>query len=211
MSMKIWSWTVDDWNAMFQVLTIIFVAGTVLTGVGKIWTDKIIKERQAQELAAARISTTKLETDLAKQQERAAKAEKELLEVQERFKPRTLSRSEQNDLFGLLRAHSSLARRAREKNGEVLWIVHPRGDPEATEFAAMLANLFSQAGWQPQLRDIPFSVHITGIAILVSDPANPPLLAQLVKRVFEEARIPFSVQPQPDSGERTWLAVGSKY
>lgn len=208
--MRIWSWTVEDWNTAFQVLTTIFVAGTVLTGLGTVFTGRLVTKRQAQELAATKARTTKLQTDLAAQQERAANAERQLLEVQERFKPRTMSPREQNSLLGLLRSYSSLARQAREKNRETLWIVHPSGDTEATEFASMLTGLFVSAGWAPNLRAVPLSEHEVGIVILVRDRNNLPQLAQALKRVLEEARIPFSLKSEPSTDERTWLIVGSK-
>jgi hypothetical protein len=209
-TMRIWSWTVDDWNTAFQVLTTMFVAGTVLTGLGAMFTDRAVRKRQAEELAITKANTVKLQTDLAAQQERAAKAEKELLEVQERFKPRTMSQSEQNNLVGLLRAYASLAREAKEKNRETLWIVHPTGDTEATVFASMLTGLFIQAGWEPNLRDLALSEHTVGLEILVQDANNLPLLAQALKRVLEEARIPFAVKSEPNTDARTWLIVGSK-
>ena len=74
--MRIWSWTVDDWNTVFQVLTTVFVAGTVLTGLGTVLTDRVIRRRQAEELATTKANAIKLQTDLAAQQERTAKAEK---------------------------------------------------------------------------------------------------------------------------------------
>jgi hypothetical protein len=208
--MKLWHWTLDDWNAAFQLFTILFVAGTVLTGLGALYTGRRIAARQKQELATTNATITKLQTDLAVQQERAARAERELLEVQERFKPRILSERQQSELFGLLRAYSSLAREAREKNQETFWIVHPRGDIEATEFASMLTNLFVQTGWQPNLRDMPFPTHTTGIEILVRDPVNLSLLAQALKRVFEEAHIPFTIVREPNATDRTYLSIGSK-
>ena len=59
-SMKIWSWTVDDWNTAFQVLTVVFVAGTVVTGLGTVLTDRVVRKRQAEELATTKANTIKL-------------------------------------------------------------------------------------------------------------------------------------------------------
>jgi hypothetical protein len=207
--MKILS-SADDLNVALKILTMLFGLGTLLAGVGVFWTDRIIKARAAQESAAVKTSAAKVQADLTAQQERTAKAEKELLQVQERFRPRTMSQSEQQKLLSLLTVYSSLARNGREKNRETLWIVHPSGDTEATVFASMLTGLFSQAGWQPNLRDVPLSEHTVGIEIRVRDVNNPPLLAQGLKRVLEEAHVLYSVKSQPDSAERTWLIIGSK-
>src|SRR5260370_1523105 len=88
--MKLWHWTLDEWNAAFQLFTILFVAGTVLTGLGALYTGRRIAARQKQELATTNATITKLQTDLAVQQTQAAKAELDLLQVQERIKPRIL-------------------------------------------------------------------------------------------------------------------------
>jgi hypothetical protein len=205
--MRIWSWTVDDWNAAFQGFAILCIAGTLLAGAGKFWTDRIIKERHAQELAAAKTRTVKVEVDLAKQQERTAKAEKEL---RERFESRTLTQNQQTNFFGLARAYAPLAKEARDKRGETVWIVHPTGDPEATEFASMLTHLLFEAGWPVQIRDIPFPVHRIGIAILVNDPANPPSLVQPLQQLFEQAGISVSVRQEQDLDKRIFLQVGSR-
>lgn len=194
--MKIWSWTVDDWNAAFQILPILFLVGTLVTGIGKVWTDRIIKERQAQALA--------------KQQERTAKAEKDLSEVQERFQSRTLTQAQQNTFFRLAKAYATLAKEARDRRGETVWIVHPTGDTEATEFASMLTHLLFEAGWPVQIQDMPFPVHTTGIAILVNDPANPPMLVQPLRQLFEQAKIPVSVRQEQIFDKRIYLQVGSK-
>lgn len=205
-----WSWTVEGWNAIFQILTTLFVAGTVITGLGIFFTGRVVSKRQAQELAEAKANMAKVETDLAKQQERAANAERQLLEVQERFKPRTMSPSQQNNLLGLLRASSSLADEARQKNGETLWIVHPSGDLEAAEFASLLTGIFVSGGWQPNLRDLTLPEHKVGLVILVRDANNLPSLAQALKQVLEDAHIQFSVESEPNTDKRTWLIVGSK-
>jgi hypothetical protein len=209
--MKIWSWTVDDWNAAFQILPIVFVALTVLTGAGKFWTDRIIKGRQAQQLADAKTSAARVQDDLATQQQRAAKAEKELSEIKERFQPRTLTENQKNNIFGLARAYSSIAKEARKKRGEFVMIIHPRGDPEATEYASMITHLFFEAGWPVQIEDMPFPVHTTGISLLVSDPSNPPTLLRPLQTIFEQAGIPVTVRKEQHLDKKIFMQVGSKH
>lgn len=192
---------------LFIVYVVILVAAAVFTVLlfraGKLTQQAIRAD------ADARIAEANQKAAEANQ--RAAEAQKELAQIQERFRPRTLSQREQNDLFGLLRAYSSLARQAREKNRETLWIVHPNGDTEATEFASMLTGLFVQAGWQPNLRAVPLSTHVVGLEVMVDDPRNPPLFAQALLRVLEEARMPFVLRQQKSSDNRTWFVVGSKH
>jgi hypothetical protein len=48
--MKIWAWTLDDWNIAFQVATLIFVAGTVVTGAITVFVSKEVSRRQAEAL-----------------------------------------------------------------------------------------------------------------------------------------------------------------
>lgn len=209
--MRIWSWTVEDWNAAFQIMTTIFVAGTVLTGVGAFFTGRKINERLAKELAAARASTAKVETDLAKQQERAANAERQLLEVQEKFRRRTLTQKDREKLVALSQAYLALVTKAKE-NGETCMIVYPNGDGEATEFANLLYHLFFHAGWRIQIHDAPYAEHTTGISIVVGDPKTLPMYAQVLQNVFREMKIETSVREEKDvNNKQTFLEVGSKH
>ena len=144
--MKILS-SVDDWNVAFKILVMISGLVTLLAGVGVFWTDRRIKARAAQESAATKESAAKVQADLATQQERTAKAEKEILEVQEQFRRRTLTQRERDAIVSLLRAYLTLANEAKAK-GESFMIIHPSDEGEPSRFANSLYHLFFQLAGQ---------------------------------------------------------------
>lgn len=210
--MKIWSWTVDDWNAAFQGFAILCILGTLLAGAGKFWTDRIIKQRGAQELAAAKqelaaakATTDKVQADLAAQQ-------KEILEVQAKFRRRTLTQKERDNMVGLLYAYLTIAKEAKDKYGESFMIVYPSDEGDPSRFANLLYQLFFQAGWSVQIHPVPYAEHVTGMSIVVRDSQNPPMYAQALQRVLPELKLPVSVREEKGmDGKSTFLEIGSLY
>jgi hypothetical protein len=192
-----------------KILSMVFGLGTLLAAVGVFCTDRIIKARAAQESAAAKESAAKVQADLITQQERTAKAEKEILEVQEQFRRRTLTQRERDTIVSLLRAYLTLANEAKAK-GESFMIVHSSDEGEPSRFANLLYQLFFQAGWSVQIRDTPNPEHVIGTSIIVRDSKNPPLYAQVVQNAFREMKLPVSVREEKDlSDKQTFLEVGS--
>jgi hypothetical protein len=207
--MKILS-SVGDWNVAFQILVMVSGLVTLLAGVGVFLTDRRIKARAAQESAAAKASTAKVQADLATQQERTANAEKQLLEVQEKFRRRTLTQRERDTIVALLRAYLTIANEAKEKHGETFMIVYPSGEGEPSQFANLLYHLFFQAGWSVQIHEMPYAEHITGMSIVIRDSKQPPTYAQALQIVLPELKLPVSVREEKGmDGKSTFLEVGS--
>jgi len=73
--------TVDGWKRFFDVASVALVLATFVAGAGVLWTGNIINKRQETQLREFDIRLTESKTELGKQQERAAKAEKELKET----------------------------------------------------------------------------------------------------------------------------------
>src|SRR5438874_8370973 len=61
--MKILS--VESWNTLFQAISLILIAGTVLAGAGAIITGRIVSRRQAKELASANAEAAKANKGVA--------------------------------------------------------------------------------------------------------------------------------------------------
>jgi hypothetical protein len=215
--MKIWSWTVDDWNAAFQILPIIFLVGTVATGIGKVWTDRIIKQRGAlelaaakQELADAKTATAKVQADLDAQREQTAKNKKEILEVQAKFRRRTLTPQERDNMVNFLHVYRRLANEAKDKYGESFMIVFPSGEGEPSQFANLLYHLFRNAEWSVQIHDVQYTEHVTGMSIVVRDSQNLPRYAELLQRALTELKLPVSVREEKGmEAKSTFLEIGS--
>ena len=201
--MKILS-SVDDWNVAFKILVMVSGLVTLLAGVGVFLTDRRIKARAAQESAAAKESTAKVQADLAK-------AEKEILEVQEQFRRRTLTQRERDTIVSLLRAYLTLANEAKAK-GESFMIVYPTGEGEPTRFANLLYQLFFQAGWSVQIQGMPYAEHVIGTSIIVRDSKNLPLYAEVAQNALREMKLPVSVREEKDINDKqTFLEIGSEH
>lgn len=86
----------------------------------------------------AKAAQQTVETHLGEQQERAAKAERELLELQQRIKPRHLTDEQARSLIELFQANPA---------GEIA-ITCINGDKESCDFAAQLAATLKAGGWK---------------------------------------------------------------
>jgi hypothetical protein len=125
---KIFSMSVESWNSFFQWGSVVLIAVTFVLGAGALMTGNRINARQT-----ARLVT--LETDLAKQQERAAEAEAKLLAM---IAPRRITASQRSQLLGAL-SEAVL-------KGPVHMLT-PFGDPEALEYAEDIRAVLNEAGW----------------------------------------------------------------
>ncbi len=132
--MNIWSWSVDDWNATFQTLTIIFIAGTVLTSLGALFTGRRVSKRQAQQLADANAEAAKAnkgvaETgfELAKAKEGTAQAVKETARLTVEAEEAKKERAETDKQIAIAKADAAKAKegianaeaRSQEASAEV--------------------------------------------------------------------------------------------
>jgi hypothetical protein len=90
--------------------------------------------------ADARAVQQRVETELAKQQERAANAERSLLELEERIKPRILTGDQRTILVDRLKQFD---------HGKVIISAELRAGGEGMEYADRLRDLFKYgAGWE---------------------------------------------------------------
>jgi hypothetical protein len=74
--------TIESWKSIFDVVALVLLFLTFAVGAGGYITGNIINERQAKQLRQFDADLTGAKTDLAKQQERAAKAEIALAKLQ---------------------------------------------------------------------------------------------------------------------------------
>jgi hypothetical protein len=70
------------------------------------------------------------------QGERTAKTEKEILEVQAKFRRRILSQKERDEMVDFLHAYLTIANEAKEKYGESFMIVYPGGESEPSQLVS---------------------------------------------------------------------------
>ncbi|HTU44426.1 MAG TPA: hypothetical protein VMF91_05160 [Bryobacteraceae bacterium] len=137
-------------------------------GAGVWFTSNIINERQAAQLRQFDKDLTGAKSELGKQQERAANAERSLLELRERIKPRHLTDKEAAAFVAALRTHPG----GTSDFGTTIG-----GGDEAANFAKQLLPLFRQAGWKAP-EDISgttnhLDIQVVGIGILTPGTETP--------------------------------------
>jgi len=127
-----------------------------------------------QEADKARAEIGKTQTELAKQQERAAIAERALLELQEKNKPRQLSAEQQKQLVNDLRKFA----------GQRLDVFAHEQQPEVSNIGNLLNQLIWQAGWKVRAWDVTGGGAVSGIEVRIhkdSDEAVNVAAVELVK------------------------------
>ncbi len=145
------------------------------------------KVAEAQRDAAdAKAAQQRVEVELAKvgiklagQQERAAQAERSLLELQEKLRPRTLSSEQRAKLIDAL---------SRIPKGPVEFL-HVEGDHEAFDFAEQVRDVLQKAGWDVGERTIMLGVNVVGTLIVVHDAQSAPPYAGALQKAFASASL----------------------
>ncbi|MBI3895694.1 MAG: hypothetical protein HY313_07155 [Acidobacteria bacterium] len=149
------------WNTagviLLAITAVIAVATAVVSGVALSKQERLrdaesrlasLKEKQLRDelteagntAKEARDRSVMLETEAAKQQERAAKAEKELLELQQRLAWRTFTKEEEQRLVKELTAFSGMV-------AELTLL----GDDEAARFGETIISILGNAGWSVRI------------------------------------------------------------
>jgi hypothetical protein len=153
-----------------------------------------------KDAADARVAQQRVEVELARQQERAARAERSLLELQEKLKPRVLSSAQRDQLVKLLA-------QAPKDPVEVFQVA---GDREAFEFALQIVDALRAAGWDTVGRSDMLGISLRGSVIAMPDLKNPPPHTVPIQRAFTTAGIglPGIAQDMPEGTVR--IIVGTK-
>jgi hypothetical protein len=156
---------------------------------------------------------------VAEQQTRAATAEKELLELRERIKPRSLTDQQSEEFIGVLKTLPG---------GTVNFGYTSGGGDESLNFLKQLLPLFKVAGWGVPEKMASVSNHldiqVVGIGVLVPDPHNsdrrfspPPGILHLtpVETALRDAFNTVGMDVQfinwySTADERPELVIGSK-
>ncbi len=213
----------EYWKTFFEVGGVILLFLTFVFGAGALFTSSRINKEQAAKLRQFDKDMTSAKTDLgnakaemARQQTRAAIAERSLLELQEQIKPRHLTDQQSAAFLMALKA---------VPKGKIKFGYTAGGGDEAFKFLQQLVPLFGEGGWEVPSSSADFSnrfdIQVTGIAILVpgppgSDPRAPAPSEIRLTPAREAIRSAFravgmDVQFQkwfPDQAEE--LIIGSK-
>jgi hypothetical protein len=141
---NILSMSVEFWNSVFQWGSVLLVAVTFVFGAGALWTSNRINARQTERLVALETALASAKTELAEQQERAAKAEIELAALRRNALPRSITFDTEAFVAELKDA---------PRSNVVLWYVP--GDHEVYDLSTRIAGALHLAGWTPAPVPIP--------------------------------------------------------
>jgi len=158
---------------------------------------------EADERAAEAVKSARsLEIQAARQRERAARAEKELVEIQERIKPRRITDAQRATLIKAL---------TNAAKGPVT-IATPIGDAEAQMFARQIREILESSGW----KSVRFTQNLfkgtpVGLSVNVRDGNKVPFYAEMLRQAFESSGIPIYGAYNPElTDEAVQLLVGMK-
>jgi hypothetical protein len=198
MSVELWKW-VFDWAA------VILVGLTFLAGAGALITGNIISKRQSRQLEQFNKDIIGAKTEMGRQQERAANAERELIILQERTKQRHISPDQERILTATLRS-------APHKGHVTILCVF--GDVEGVAFASQIDSILKASGWQSSgvFQDGEFAPSsIEGLAI-VHNPNTNSQQAKNIRRAFLSAGVNVRLDARLDVRADTLrLMVGNKH
>lgn len=191
-TMSFWSW--DNVNWASQLLLVIFAGIALVSGT-------IVNRRQSREITSANERTAKLEKEVAQARTRQADAERELIELQEKLRPRHLL--ERNKFVSFLKEY---------KSGP-LEIQYSGNDVESRAFASEIEAAFKDAGWS--------EVHVNnnvlifpqpvGLRLRVKSADSIPEYAGAVQQAFKTINIPTQVETDDATAPNAlFLTVGSK-
>ena len=139
----------------------------------------------------------KLELQVETQKERAADAEKELLNLKEKLKPRSISFEKSKRLIDELKEFSL----------KEISISSPLGDGEAASYAMQFQKIFTEAGWKVD-SGIGLSTYTSvGIHIIVKNKYD--LEAGRLQKLFKSLGLNLQGSVS-SSGVRIQILIGSK-
>jgi hypothetical protein len=158
------------------------------------------KEEAASALSSAASTNErakKLALEVETQKERAANAEKELLILKDRVKPRSISAEKANGLINELKKFSL----------KEIMISSSLGDGEAAAYANQFKNIFESAGWKVQ-SGIGFS-SFTGVGVYILVKNGDDQDAGRLQKIFARFQINLQGQVTPE-GLKIQIFIGSK-
>jgi hypothetical protein len=203
--------SVESVHSLFEWAGVLLLAFTFVAGFGIVITSRIINRKQAQtilELSNAanesKEAQQKVEVQLAESRTKQAEAERMLLEIQERFTPRTLTGDRREQFV------KSLENAPRGKI-EASAIT---GDPEAFTFATQIWETLRDAGFDvgPRLGSVMvFGSPPVGVLVGIKDINSPPLHAVSIREAFGAIGVPTDGRsPYGSDVSVVYIQIGSK-
>jgi hypothetical protein len=198
---RVFSMSVEAWKTVFDIGTLVLLFFTFAFAAGIFFTGDTINKRQEEKLRQFDKDLTEAKTELGKQQERAATAERTLLELQERIRPRSLT---------ITQGDASIAALKKFANQKFVFTMY-QDDKEVTDFAAQINAVLHSAGWkmEPTKGFLAFMLE-TNISIRIDPGASGETkkAADAFILAFNEQGVPTTKQLAPGpTGEPDTIQV----
>jgi hypothetical protein len=190
--------SLEGWKTFFEVGGVILLFLTFVFGAGAFLASTRINVRQAEELRQFDKKLAEAQTDLSRQQERAATAESDLLKLKERVKDRTFSPDQRANLIKLLTGTAS-------GPVEILWMT---SDSDSYPLALQIMEILKAAGWPAAVERMVLSGTGVGLGITVRSLKNAPKHAVALQQAFGSVGVVLegSEEPTlPESTVRIWI------
>lgn len=163
-------------------------------GVAKLENDNLRLRAEVATLqkdaADAKAAQQKVEVELAKQQERAARAERELLQLKESLKDRKISTEQREKLIGLLT-------NSPKGPTEVWWVT---GVSDSYAVAFQIQEILRTSGWpSPEERMAASTMNAAGMFIACRDFRFVPQHMGSIGQAFHSVGMPLTHFPEPDT------------
>lgn len=202
-------------NTVYSCANLALVIGSVLAlagTIGAVWSGSI-RERYAQQKLSDNVAATasaeeaaasaneraqRVALDLAQQQERAAKAEADLIDLKQRVKSRHLTAGQRQQLMQML----------QQKPKASLYIVW-EGDEETHDFALEISSAVKEAGWESDLGQ---RLRVTdlgparGLYMWYANPIPGP--AEALHKILTDIGLEVGLSPYGSKPDEWYLYVG---
>jgi hypothetical protein len=184
-----------DWA---NVGVVVALAASFIFGGASIFLSRRLSNAKE---TLSREAQRKFDLALATQQERAAKAEKDLLELQNRLKPRILTSEQSNALITLLSSSKG-----------TIEILCPPNNKEACDLAQAIASALKRTNWIVDRVVInPFGAFPSGLTLAVRDKNSPGPDVGILQQAFSSVGFPAEGEFRSDLPQhKVILLVGPK-
>jgi hypothetical protein len=190
--------SLEGWKTFFEVGGVALLFLTFVFGAGALFTSTRINARQAEELRQFNKKLADAQTELAKQQERAATAEHTLLQLKESLKNRTISPGQRAKLIQMLKGSVS-------GPVEILWMT---SDSDSYPLGLQIKEILKAAGWPDAVDRMVLSGTAVGHGIIVHNLKTSPKHAALLQQAFNSVgfALDSSEDPAlPEGSVRIWI------
>jgi hypothetical protein len=172
--------------------------GTVVEAQGALLVQKERADIAAGKLAGLEQDVANAKTEMAKEQTRAATAERSLLELQEKLRPRHLSPEQKKAIGDALKGFPP-------QQVNIFAVV---GTTDGTTFGLELATAINSGGWTAKFLGVESSGgELRGIALVMKDTKHPPPGTPQLQDALKAAGLSAPMWNHPQWGGGTVIAL----